>query len=83
MDLREILLRIGGNTRWFTCIRFRECSTEPVQEPELIWGKRGNRPRMKTGTNGLTLVPAGPAIPWSPGIPYRDTNSRLDMFCVL
>lgn len=28
----------------------------------------------------LTLAPAGPATPWSPGIPYRDTNGGLEMY---
>lgn len=31
-------------------------------------------------TGELTLAPAGPATPWSPGIPYRDTNGGLVMY---
>lgn len=32
-------------------------------------------------TGELTLAPEGPATPWSPGIPFRDTNGGLDMYC--
>lgn len=36
----------------------------------------------KTWTGELTLAPAGPETPWSPGIPYREINSGLEMYCL-